>query len=143
MSIKHLYLIAVAAILGCASASGTSGTSGAAAVPRKGNLLTSSEIVAAKADVGTVSDALSRLRPVWLASRGVTSFSAPGTDFPMVFVDGQQYGDLNSLRNLHAYQVSEIRYYTPAEAGGIFGLQGGTAGVIDVRMHLKGSSSRP
>jgi hypothetical protein len=136
MSIKHLYLIAVAAILGCA-ASSPPATSGSAVAPRKGNLLTAAEITVAKADVGTVSEALLRLRPVWLASRGVTTFGAAGTDYPVVFVDGQHYGDLSSLRNLHAYHVSEIRYYTPAEAGGIFGLRGGTAGVIDVRMHLK------
>lgn len=137
MSIKHLYLIAVAAILGCAPSSPPA-TSGSAVAPRKGNLLTAAEIVVAKADVGTVSEALLRLRPVWLAPRGGgSSFGAAGTDFPVVYVDGQQYGDLNSLRTLHAYQVAEIRYYTPAEAGGIFGVRGGNAGVIDVRMHLK------
>jgi hypothetical protein len=136
MSIKHLYLMAVAAILGCA-ASSPPATSGTAVAPRKGNLLTAAEITVAKADVGTVSEAVLRLRPVWLASRGVTTFGAAGTDYAVVFVDGQHYGDLNSLRNLQAYHVAEIRYYTPAEAGGIFGLRGGTAGVIDVRMHLK------
>jgi hypothetical protein len=72
MSVKHLYLVAVAAIIGCAPASGTSGTSRTAAVPRKGNLLTAEEIAAAHADVTTAYDAVARLRPNWLAPRGTT-----------------------------------------------------------------------
>jgi hypothetical protein len=142
MSIKHLCLIAVAAILGCAG-SGTSGTPGSAAVPRRGNLLTGEEIVAAKADVGNAYDAIARLRGNWLSSRGAGSFNTEGVDFAVVFVDGQRYGELLSLRNIPAYHVAEVRYYNPAEAGGIFGIQGGTAGVIDVKMHLKGSTHRP
>jgi len=142
MSIKHLYLIAVAAILGCAG-SGTPATSGGAAVPRRGNLLTSQEIFAAKADVGNAYDAISRLRGNWLSSRGAGSFNTEGFDFAVVFVDGQRYGDLLSLRNIPAYHVAEVRYYNPAEAGGVFGLQGGTAGVIDVRMNLKQGSTPP
>jgi len=137
MSVKHLYLIAVAAILGCTPGSGTSGTSGTSAVPRKANLLTAEEIVAANADVATAYDALSRLRPLWLSPRGATSFNTPDTDLPTVFVEGQLYGDLNSLRNIQAYHVADIRYYNSAEAGGIFGLRGGTAGVIEVRLKVR------
>jgi hypothetical protein len=135
MSVKHLYLMAAGAIIGCAPASGTS-TQGPAA-PRKANLLTAAEIVSTGADVGTAYDAIARLRPIWLTSRGAVSFNTPGTEFPVVFVDGQKYGELNSLRNIPAYQVTEARFYTSAESGGIFGLLGGTAGVIEVKMGLK------
>ncbi len=137
MSVKHLYLIAVAAILGCAPASGTSNTSGTSAVPRRPNLLTAEEILAANADVGTAYDALSRLRPNWLSSHGPTSFDTQGTGFAIVFVDGQQYGDLTSLRNIQAYHVADIRYYNVAEAGGRFGLRGGSGGVIEITMKVR------
>ena len=137
MSVKHLYLIAVAAILGCAPASGTSGAPGTPPVPRTGNLLTGGEIVAANADVGTAYDAISRLRPNWLAGHGPGSFGTPGTEFATVFVDGQQYGDITSLRNIPAYHVAAIRYYDITEAGAKFGIKAGYGGAIEVTSRLR------
>ena len=134
MSLKHLYLVAVAAIMACAPASGTSGTSPTSVVPRRGNLLTADEIVAAHADVTTAYDAVARLRPNWLAAHGVTSGidNGAGTEFALVFVDGQRYGDLNSLRGIPAYHVGDIRYYDVTQAGARFGIRGGASGVIEV-----------
>src|SRR5688572_12969210 len=122
MSIKHLYLIAGVAILGCAPASGT--LESGAGTPRKANYLSGEEILVAKADVGTAYDAISRLRPTWLSSRGPTSFDQR-TEFATVFVDGQPYGDLASLRNIPAYHVGDVHYYDVTEAGARFGLRGG------------------
>ncbi len=133
MSVERLYLVAVAAIIACAPASGTSGPSHASAVPRRANLLAAEEILAANADVTTAYDALARLRPNWLAVHGVSSFDPRGNDFAIVFVDGQLYGGLSSLRNIPADQVAEFRYYNVTEAGATFGLKGGTGGAIEVR----------
>lgn len=141
MSVKQLYLISLAASLGCAPASGTSATS-SAAIPRQANLLTTEEIFGAHADAVTTYDAIARLRPHWLSSHGPTSFMTPGTEYARVFLDGQQYGDLQSLRNIPASEVMEIRYYNSTEAGGRFGLRAGTGGVIEVRMNLRISPSR-
>jgi hypothetical protein len=134
MSVKHLYLVAVAAIIGCASAGGTSDTPSTSGVPRRGNLLTADEIVAAHADVTTAYDAVARLRPNWLAAHGVTSGidNGAGTEFALVFIDGQRYGDLNSLRGIPAYHVGDIRYYDVTQAGARFGIRGGSSGVIEV-----------
>lgn len=134
MSVKQLYLITLAATLGC-SASGTSATS-STTIPRQANLLTTAEIFGAKADVTTTYDAIARLRPHWLSSHGPTSFMTPGTEYAKVFLDGQLYGDLQSLRNIPASEVVEIRYYNSTEAGGRFGLRAGTSGVIEIRMNL-------
>ena len=133
MSVKHLYLMAVAAIIGCAAASGTSGTSRTSGVPRRASILTAEQIAAAHADVTTAYDAIARLRPNWLAAHGSSSLS-PGTEFASVFVDGQQYGGLNSLRNIQAYEVADFRYYDVTEAGAKFGLRAGAGGVIEIRM---------
>lgn len=136
MSVKHLYLVAVAAIMGCASSSSsvTPGTLPPGALPRKPNIITSDEIVAAHADATNAYDAIARLRPNWLVSHGVTTAMAGGggTEYATVFVDGQAYGDLNSLRNIPAYHVSGIHYYNITEAGAKFGLRGGSSGVIEV-----------
>ncbi|HVS59389.1 MAG TPA: hypothetical protein VHE82_01720 [Gemmatimonadaceae bacterium] len=134
MSVKHLYLVAVAAIIGCAPASGTSGASGPSATPRRSDLLTAEEIAAAHADITTAYDALSRLRPNWLAAHGAMSSNPQVSEFATVFVDGQRYGGLNSLRNIQAYQVADIRYYDVTQAGATFGLRGGTGGAIEVTM---------
>jgi hypothetical protein len=55
------------------------------------------------------------------------------TEYATVFVDGQLYGDLNTLRNLQAYHVADIRYYDITQAGARYGIRGGSSGVIDVR----------
>ena len=135
MSVKHLFLVAVAAIMACAPASGTSGTSGASAAPRRADYLTAEEIVGANADVATAYEALSRLRPNWLVSHGTTSFN-PGNGFAIVYVDGQRYGDVNSLRNIQASQIADIHYYDVTQAGARFGLRAGPGGVIEVRIKV-------
>ena len=139
MLIRYLYLIAGAAILGCAPASGTPGTSGTGAVRSNNKLLTAEEIASAHADVGTAYDAVSRLRPRWLSTHGVSSYNTQGaaTESAIVFVDGQHYGDINSLRNIEAFHVADIRYYDATESALKFGLQGGTNGVIEVSIRTR------
>ena len=134
MSVKHLYLLAAAAIIGCAPASATSGKSHTSAVPRRANFLAAAEILSAHADNMTAYDALARLRPNWLNSHGMTSFDPRGSEFAVVFVDGHPYGGLNSLHEIPAYQVADFRYYDVTEAGATFGLKAGTGGGIEVRM---------
>jgi hypothetical protein len=134
MAIKHLCLVAVAAIIGCTHASGASGPSRTLAVPRRANFLTAGEIVAAKADDATAYDALARLRPNWLNAHGVTTFDARVSEFAVVFVEGQKYGGLESLRSIQAYHVANLRYYNVTEAGATFGLKAGGGGVIEVRL---------
>jgi hypothetical protein len=126
MSTKHLYLIAAAAILGCAG----SNQPNTGAAPRRANYLTAEEIAGAHAETATAYDAVSRLRPNWLAVHG---FAAQGSQFAVVFLDGQRYGDLTSLRNIPAYHIGDIRYYDITQAGAVFGIKGDTGGVIEVR----------
>lgn len=138
MSTKHLFLIAVAAILGCAPATpvmdNTGASAAAAAVPRRANALTAEEIDAENANTGTAYDAIARLRPNWLVARGV---AVQGSEYAVVFVDGSQHGDLNSLRSIAAYHVAEARYYDITQAGARYGIRGGTGGVIDVRLKVR------
>ena len=133
MSVKYLYLVAVAAVLGCASAGPNSGSSPGVA-QKSANYLPFEEIANAHADVNTVYDAVARLRPNWLAAHGVMSpTSSTTTEYATVFVDGVLYGDLSTLRNLQAYHVADIRYYDITQSGAKYGIRGGSSGVIDVR----------
>jgi hypothetical protein len=130
MSLKHLYLIAIVAAVGCASASNMPGPVGARSAPRKAAYLSGEEIADAHADVNTAYEAVARLRPNWLVGHGV---AAQGSEYAVVFVDGQQYGAPESLRNIPAYHVADISYYDITQAGARFGIRGGTGGVIEVR----------
>jgi hypothetical protein len=129
MSVKHLYLLAFAAIIGCAQSKSSD-----APIPRNGRLLTADEITTAHADITTAYDAIARLRPNWLAAHGVTSgqSNGAGTEYALVYLDGQRYGDLNTLRGIAAYNVGAIRYYDVTQAGARFGFNGGASGVIEV-----------
>ena len=98
---RDLYLTAVAAVLACASGSGGS------ASHRDSNLITEQEL--SSIPVTNAYDAIERLRPLFLRSRGKTSINTPGTQYATVYVDGVRYGDLNSLRNILASHVVDIR----------------------------------
>lgn len=124
MSVRYTYLIAIAATLGCATT--TSGTAGAR---RNSNLITEQEIAAL--NVSNVYDAVSQLRPNFLRSRGRTTIVGTASEFASVYVNGQLYGDISSLRNIVASQVHEIRYYSASEAATQFGMQNGN-GVIEL-----------
>src|SRR6266516_2164045 len=126
MSIKYCYLLAAAAVVGCAS----TGTSGGNRVDP--NVLSAAEMAEHHADVNTAYDAVARLRPNWLAPHGPVSSTA--SSYPTVFVDGQLAGDLSALRNIPAYHVGAIRYYDVTQAGARFGIRAGGGGALEVTM---------
>jgi hypothetical protein len=80
----------------------------------------------------TAFEAVYRLRPRFLASRGKISLdpSQPNA-LPNVYVDNQFYGDISTLRGIAAGSIESIRYYTPGEAQYKFG-HGNMAGVIGI-----------
>jgi hypothetical protein len=131
MPAKFLSLVTLAVIIACAG-----GGRPGPANPRRSNQLTAEEITGTHADNGSAYDAVARLRPNWLAAHGVTSgqSNGAGTEYATVFVDGQEVGPLNALKNISAYQIGDIRYYNIAEAGARFGLRAGASGAIEVML---------
>ena len=128
MSMRHLYLAALTAVLACAS----TGTGSRSA--RTGNLLTAVEIADKHAENNSVYDAVARLRPNWLAPRGPSSASGSSIETAQVFVDGQAVGDVNAMRSIQAYYVDALEYFDSSQAGAKFGIRAGGAGAIEVRM---------
>lgn len=53
----------------------------------------------------------------------------------MVYVDGQPFGGLSSLRSIAAPQIHEIRYYGMSDAVTKFGMQSGS-GAIEIKTKL-------
>ena len=141
MSVRNVYLMAFAAVIGCAHSNASSDPAATSPVLRRAKLVTSEEIFTSHADAVNAYDALGRLRPNWLRSHGASSFNASADEYAMVFVDGQPLGPLETLRNIPASQVAEARYYDITEAGATFGLRAGTGGVIELHMKVKDPSS--
>ena len=80
----------------------------------------------------TAYEVIQRLRPNFLSYRGETSFDRNKSQpYPTVYVDGQEYGPLSSLRNIPASQVATIRLYRAWEATTKFGT-GNMGGVIAI-----------
>jgi hypothetical protein len=134
MSPRSLYLLAVVASIACTPASTTSASSTpgpvTGAAHRDMNLITEDEIAASSGS--NAYDVVSRLRPNFLKTRGRNTIYASPNDYASVYVDDQSFGDINSLRNIVANQVHEIRYYSASDAVTRFGTQTGQ-GVIDVK----------
>ena len=116
-------------LVGCSSGSGTRAGSG------RDPLLTE-EIVASGAP--TAYEAVQLRRPIWLSSRGMKSFSTRGSTYPVVYMNGMKYGDLEALRNIPAETIAEIRYITAEDATIQFGT-GHPAGVIMVTTRTGGN----
>jgi hypothetical protein len=72
------------------------------------------------------------LRANFLSYRGETSLNNRSSQpYPTVYVDGQPYGAIASLRTIPASQVATIRLYRSSEATTKFGT-GNMGGVIAV-----------
>jgi hypothetical protein len=132
VSVKYLYPLAIAAIIGCSS--NPSDTPGGRPAPIRTNVLTAEEMANTHADVNTAYDAVQRLRSNWLAPHGAASSNSTVSNYASVFVDGQAQGDVNALKGIPAYYVAEIRYYDVTQAGAKFGVRAGTTGAIEVSM---------
>jgi hypothetical protein len=125
MTGRPFFVLALAAALACAS-SGTAGT----AVPRDPTLITEQEI--ATSAESNLYDVVSRLRPMFLKTRGQSTINSGGTEYASVFLDGQYFGELGSLRNIVATQIHEIRYLSGPDAVSRYGMRYGS-GAVDVR----------
>ena len=88
------------------------------ATRRASNELSRAEIETA--NVATAYDAVQRLRPQYLRSRGKSSINRPA-QFAAVFLDGTPVGGLDALRRISAAAVGSIRYLSGSEATQRFG----------------------
>jgi outer membrane cobalamin receptor len=96
----------------------------------KSQLITEDEVEASRAP--TAYEVIQRLRPGFLTYRGETSFDkSKSQPYPTVYVDGQEYGPIGTLRNIPASEISTIRLYRSWEATTKFGT-GNMGGVIAI-----------
>jgi outer membrane cobalamin receptor len=96
----------------------------------RSQLITEDEIEASRAP--TAFDVIQKLHANFLSYHGETSFDrSKSQPYPTVYVDGQEFGPLSSLRSIPASQVATIRLYRSWEATTKFGT-GNMGGVIAI-----------
>ena len=93
------------------------------------DLITEEEIVASNAM--NAYEVVQKLRGNFLSDRGKTTILGSSPSKPTVFVDGMQFGEIESLRTISVTVVQSIRLYRAYEAQQRYG-KGVMGGVIDV-----------
>jgi hypothetical protein len=81
--------------------------------------------------VETAYDLVKRYRADFLRSRGATSLTQRSTPYAAVFLDELEFGTIESLRQIPANQIGEVRFYESTEAQTKFG-SGRMGGVIAI-----------
>ena len=92
------------------------------------NVITQEEIEASTAS--NVYDLIAQLRADFLKDRGKVSIRLDQREKAVVFLNDQEYGILETMRNIPISRISEVRYYPGTEAVNRFGAQYGGGVVV-------------
>jgi hypothetical protein len=125
---KMLLALGSAAALAACAGAGPPGAP-APAPARRGAVITHEEIVESRAT--SAFHALLLLRGTLLGARGPTSYVAPESALPSVYVDGVELGTIYTLRGLPASDVEWMRVVPAWDATTRFGGRH-LGGVIEV-----------
>ena len=98
--------------------------SGPLSVP---NVITREEIDSSSAQ--NVYELIARLRGGFLKDRGKISLKTNTHNRAVVFMNDQEYGILETMRNIPTSRIAEVRYYSGIDAVARFGSQYG-GGVV-------------
>ncbi|HEU5262291.1 MAG TPA: hypothetical protein VFU41_12810 [Gemmatimonadales bacterium] len=123
-----LSLAAVAVLSACGGASSQTG-SREPAPARRSDVVTMEEL-AKTSSTSSLYEALRSLRPNWFR-KSPTTLRPEGEGDIVVYLDQSRLGGLESLRTIFVSSVTTVRYYSPSEAQGRFGL-GHLHGAIQV-----------
>ena len=107
-------------------------TSGGSGVRRDPNLITAEEVTTVGSEAMSAYDAVQRLRPRWLTSRGNTTSGLAADRLPAVMLNSTRHS-VDILRSLRAIDVASMRYVSRTDATTRYGL-GYINGLIEVVM---------
>jgi hypothetical protein len=127
---RFLLPLVLAVAAACASSGGTS-----ASPRRSSDVITADEL--ASVEVPNLHQAIQRLRPNWLRSRGQVSIQTPDAGNPVVYVDDTRFGDLRTLEQIVTSEVQEVRRMNAAEATNRYGT-GHAGGALVVKRRTGG-----
>ncbi|MEP6730261.1 MAG: hypothetical protein ABJE10_06475 [bacterium] len=120
-----------------ACASGGSSTandpSSASAPGRSADIITTEELNDPSVSAGDALQAVQRLRPRFLMTRGVSSIKNTTAGSVHVSIDGGPLVSVDNLSRFRPSQLSEIRYLNASDAAQRFGTNAGSGAVILVK----------
>ena len=99
------------------------------AAPSSRTTLTQSQLSATNAR--NLYEAIEKLRPDWLTSRGPTSVTNEAPTVASVYMNGTMIGKADALRDIPILEVTEVRYWDVGQASARFGM-GHPRGVIEL-----------
>ena len=105
--------------------------SGGATRPRSGSGATLSQEQLERANSDNLFDAIMKLRPEWLTSRGPTSVTDPTPNSVDIYMNGNMLGKADYLRQVRLLDVTEVKYWDAGSASARFGM-GHPRGVIEI-----------
>jgi hypothetical protein len=120
---------ALAALLVCCMLAGCAGATTHRGAQSRPAALTREDL--AKTNSDNLYDAIAKLRPEWLTSRGPTSISDMTPTSVDVYMNGNFLGGADYLRQARSLDVSEVRYWDAGQASARFGM-GHPRGVIEL-----------
>ena len=123
------FVIAAAALLTLGACS----TKSARVAPQDRNLITADEI--AKSNATNAYEAVERLRPAFLRTRGSQSLQNQEPPTPMVYVDGMRYGTLQTLATVPTIGIVSIQYLNAIEATQRYGFGNEGGAIMIVTKH--------
>ena len=123
------FVIAAAALLTLGACSPKS----ARVAPQDRNLITADEI--AKSNATNAYEAVERLRPAFLRTRGSQSLQNQEPPTPMVYVDGMRYGTLQTLATVPTIGIVSIQYLNAIEATQRYGFGNEGGAIMIVTKH--------
>jgi hypothetical protein len=113
----------------CTASGCVPATQGAGSARGGGAQLTRQELAEVTSD--NIYDAIAKLRPEWLTSRGPTSVTDGTPSVVDVYMDGTRLGKADYLRQVRLLDVTEVRYWDAGQASARFGM-GHPRGVIEI-----------
>ena len=67
-------------------------------------------------------DLIRNLRPLWLRGRGQKSFRNSQAAYPVIYVNGDRHGGIDTLSSLSAANISEVQFLGASDATIRYGL---------------------
>jgi len=101
--------------------------------PQDRNLITADEIV--KSNATNAFEAVERLRPAFLRTRGSQSLQNQEPPTPMVYLDGMRYGTLQTLASVPTIGIVSIQYLNAIEATQRYGFGNEGGAIMIVTRH--------
>jgi len=131
---KRIYFSALLVAAAACAGGASSASEGTAVGPgRNADVITASELADPAIASGDALEAVQRLRPRFLMTRGAMSVKNSTAGSTHVSVDGGPLLTVDALSRIRPSQILEIRYLSASDAAQRFGTNAGSGGVILVK----------